>query len=170
MWGFDSCAQYHQFICTWNNVCGSLASLFSAKHYSKVDIQPVKSNMHGGVYFMDFPSIPATSMKGTFTFHFLFPDIIRIMSLLEVSKGEVEIRDPLSSSSMEGWAPALLPVSDASIDKARGKMATVHPGACILKLLPPAALRWALTAQKNTVWASPEVSFSLLEVQFHLIF
>ncbi len=52
-----------------------------------------------------FPSIPATSMegmKGRFTFHFLFSDIIQTMSLLEVSKGEVEIRDPLSSSSMEG--------------------------------------------------------------------
>lgn len=106
-----------------------------------------------------FSSIPATSMKGRFTFHFLFPDIIQTKSLLEVSKGKVEIREPLSSSSMEGWAPALLPVSDASIDKARGKMATVHPGACILKLLQPAAFRWALTAKKNSVSAGPLVFF-----------
>lgn len=86
-------------------------------------------------------------MTGRFTFHFLSPDIIQTASLFEVSKGKVEIRDPLSSSSMEGWAPALLPVSDASIDKARGKMANVHPGACILKLLLPAAFRWALNEE-----------------------
>lgn len=88
-----------------------------------------------------------TSMKGRFTFHFPSPDTIQTASLLEVSKGKVEIRDPRSSFSVEGWAPALLPVSDASIDKARGTMANVHPGACILKLLLPAAFRWALTAE-----------------------
>lgn len=38
-----------------------------------------------------------TSMKGRFTFHFLFPDTIQTASLLEVSKGKVEIRDPLPS-------------------------------------------------------------------------
>lgn len=114
-----------------------------------------------------FSSIPATSMKGRFTFHFLFPDIIQTKSLLEVSKGKVEIREPLSSSSMEGWAPALLPVSDASIDKARGKMATVHPGACILKLLQPAAFRWALTAKKNSVSAGPLVFFSWFSKQYN---
>lgn len=100
--------------------------------------------VHGyTVYFMDFFLYYSNLHGGQIFFHRLFPDIRQ--SLL-VSKGKVEICDPLSSCSMEGWGPALLLVSDASIDKARGKMATVHPEACILKLLQPAAFRWTLAA------------------------
>lgn len=152
-------------ICLCNDVWGRLTSLFYHHiHFSDtIDCDKLQKSNQVWAYcvwntargfflfffflLIDF-SHPSNLREERVCFPISFspPAIVQTMSLLEVSKGKVEICDPLSLSSMEGWAPALLPVSDANTDNARGEMATVHPGACILKLLLPAAFRWAPTA------------------------
>lgn len=151
-----------QSICLRNEAWGHLTALFyhQLRFSDTIDCDKLQKSHQVWTRWVEntaivfFPSLnssfpgPAPSMKGRYFFppSPFSPAIIQTLSLLEVSKGKVEICDPLSSSSMEGWAPARLPVSDASTDNARGKMATVHPGACILKLLLPAAFRWGLIA------------------------